>query len=53
MKDFESNYDPVLNYCRTGELPAERLPLWKAILLALFFVPPVAFIVLLLLAGNR
>ena len=43
----------VLSYCRSGEPQAERLPFWKVILLALFFVPPVVFLVLLLLANNR
>jgi hypothetical protein len=42
-----------LTYSPTGEPPAERLPFWKVVLLALFFVPPGVFLVLLLLAGKR
>lgn len=54
MEDRHEHSDAVLSYCRTGEPPTERLPFWKVILLALFFVPPVAFLVLLLLvAGKR
>jgi hypothetical protein len=43
----------VLTYSRNGEPPAERLPFWKVVLLALFFVPPMVFLVLLLLADKR
>ena len=43
--------DRVLGYRADVPPPAERLPRGKAVLLALFFVPPVAYVVVVLLLG--
>jgi hypothetical protein len=43
---------PVLGYPSGGAPPEERLPKWKVALIVLFFVPPLAYLVLLLLAGD-
>ena len=53
MKEIWNQDRPVLNYGPTGVPPAERLPRWKVVLIVLFFVPPVVYIVLVLLAGAE
>ena len=53
MNELSPQDRPVLGYDPGGVPQVERLPRWKVALIVLFFVPPVAWLVLLLLAGRQ